>query len=116
MSRRIGWAILVALMITPSFAQDSATDREHTQWIGSVLRSIQTIKPGMTREELTKVFMTEGGLSTRRQRIYVYKQCPLIKVTVHFIPVTDPDNRSIERPDDEIQTISEPFLESPTYR
>jgi hypothetical protein len=111
MSRRIGWAILLALMITPSFAQDSATDREHTQWIGSVLRSIQTIKPGMTREQLLKVFTVEGGLSTRLHRTYVYKQCPYIKVSVEFTPVGNLDDRLAEMPGDKIRTISPPFLQ-----
>lgn len=53
------------LIATTSLAakQTTDTDREHTQWIASVMDSIQTIKPGMTREDLSKVFTTEGGLS-----------------------------------------------------
>jgi hypothetical protein len=46
-------------------------DREHTAWIDQVLRAIQTIKPGMTRSDLAKLFRTEGGLSTVQQSTYV---------------------------------------------
>jgi hypothetical protein len=115
MSQRIGWVILVLLTFTQGCAHDSTIDREHTEWIATVLQDAWKIKPGMTRQQLLKLFKTEGGLSTRRQRTYVYRRCPYIKVTVHFIPMRDPDNKSVELPDDEIQTISEPFLEPPTY-
>jgi hypothetical protein len=112
MRQRIGWAMVLALIITPSFAQDySAINREHTQWIASVLRSVQTIKPGMKREQLLRVFTTEGGTSTRLHRTYVYKQCLYIKVSVEFIPVGNPDDHLTEMPGDEIRTISRPFLQ-----
>jgi hypothetical protein len=48
----------------PQSEQDvpsSSSDEEHTEWIASALRSIQTIKVGVTRSELMKVFTTEGG-------------------------------------------------------
>lgn len=114
MLQRIVLATLVSLIITPSFAQNSAIDREHKQWIASVLRSIQTIKPGMKREQLLKAFTTEGGLSNRQHRTYVYKQCPYVKVSVEFIPVGNPDDHLTEMPGDEIRTISRPFLEFST--
>jgi len=112
MLQRTGWAILLLLSITPGFAQDSSkVEREHTQWIASVLRSVQTMKPGMTREQLLKVFTIEGGASNRLHRTYVYKRCPYIKVNVEFIPVGNPDNRSTEMPGDKIRSISRPFLQ-----
>jgi len=111
MQQQIALAILLSLIITPSFAQDSAADREHTEWIGSVLRSVQTIKPGMTRKQLLNVFTVEGGISNRLHRTYVYKQCPYIKVTVEFIPVGNTADHLTEMPADEIHTISRPFLQ-----
>jgi hypothetical protein len=62
------------------------------------------------RKDLLTVFTTEGGISTRTQRTYVYKDCPYIKVTVHFktpeheSPALDGD------PDDTIESLSQPFL------
>ena len=88
------------------------TDQEHTQWIDTVMRSILTIKPGMTRKDLFKVFKEEGGLSWRTQRKYVYKECPYIKVDVEFTPVGNEDNpRAEEMPEDKITSISRPYLE-----
>jgi len=71
-----------ATSLAPTQTPDS--DQEHERWIESVLESIQTIQPGMAREELSKVFTTEGGLPTRFQRTYVCKDCPHIKVKVEF--------------------------------
>jgi len=69
---------------------------------------MQTIKVGMTRAELLKVFTIEGGRFTRRQRRYVYRDCPYIKVDVVFAPA---DDGAAESPGDKIARISQPFLE-----
>lgn len=87
-------------------AAHSAIDSEHTKWIASALRSMQTISVGMTRSDLLTVFTTEGGLSTTSQRTYVYQQCPYIKVDVKFAAAS-PDS---ELPTDKIVQISQPYL------
>ena len=65
----------------------------------------------MTREDLSKVFTAEGGLSFRLHRTYVYKQCPYIKVTVEFEAAANPDDGLTEMPEDRIAKISMPFLQ-----
>jgi hypothetical protein len=88
------------------------TDEEHTKWIDSVMGSILTIKPGMTRKDLFKVFKEEGGVFSRTRRKYVYKECPYIKVDVEFTPVGNEDNPLTEEmPEDKITSISRPYLE-----
>lgn len=78
-------------------------DWGHTQWVNNVLAWTATIKPGMTRSDLLRVFTTEGGLSTRTRRTYVLKQCPTIKVDVEF-------SFSENEGDDRITQISKPYL------
>ncbi len=75
------FAFVVLIGISLAYAQKSEVDQEHTRWIDGLLRSIDTVKPGMTRRDLSTLFVTEGGISTRTQRNYVYRQCPYIKVT-----------------------------------
>ena len=108
---RIVFAIALFLAAT-SFAakQTTDTDKEHTKWIARVMDSIQTIKPGMTREDLSRVFTTEGGLSFRLRRTYVYKECPYIKVNVEFEAAANPSDYR-EMPQDKIVKISMPFLQ-----
>jgi hypothetical protein len=83
----------------------------HNEWIAASLKEMQTIKPGMTRAELLKVFVEEGGLSTRKWRRYAYRDCPYIKVNVEFEPVGNMDERAEQFPQDKITKISTPFLE-----
>jgi hypothetical protein len=84
-------------------------NQERTKWIAKVLRQIQKIKPGMKRQDLLKVFTTEGGLSSRLQRTYVSSECPFIKVDVRF-RATSESREMDEDLDDIIVSISQPYL------
>lgn len=84
--------------------------RERTKWVAKVLRQTAKIEPGMKRRDLLKVFNTEGGLSTRFQRTYVYSECPYIKVNVRFKAADNERNGVEEEPDDIIESISQPYL------
>ena len=122
--RRLTWTLLALLTLTITFvqAQDAAindptrtqSDEEHIKWIDHVMRSIATIQPGMTRKDLLRLFTTEGGLSSRTQKRYVYKHCPHIKVDVEFFPADDlrgEQDPMADNPADKIVKISKPFLE-----
>jgi hypothetical protein len=98
-------------------ADQKASSQHHVAWVAQVLKSMQTIKPGMTRSDLLKVFTTEGGLSTGLHRAFVSRDCPYFKVDVDFNAVGRP-NRDVEGrvtltegSQDTIMTISRPYLE-----
>lgn len=105
--------VIALLIAATSLAtkQTTDTDREHTKWIASVMDSINAIKPGMTREDLLKVFTTEGGLSFRLRRTYAFKECPYIKVTVEFETAENPNDGLTEMPGNKIVKVSAPFLQ-----
>ena len=86
-----------------TLAGEPVIDWERTEWLGNVLAWIATIKAGMTRSDLLRVFTMEGGLSTRTRRTYVLKQCPIIKVGVEF-------SISGNEAEDKITHISKPYL------
>jgi hypothetical protein len=90
----------------------TADDSSQARWVNAVALDIQTIKPGMTRAQLLKVFAGEGGVSTRIGRRYVYRRCGFIKVDVEFAPSGNPNSRA-ESPDDVITKISKPYLDQP---
>jgi hypothetical protein len=83
--------------------------KERIRWVAKVLRQIAKIEPGMKRRDLLKVLTTEGGLSTRSQRTYVYSECPYIKVTIRFKAANN-EGDAVEEPDDIIESISQPYL------
>jgi hypothetical protein len=82
-----------------------------TDWVAKSLKEMQTIRPGMTRADLLKVFEEEGGISTRTSQRYVYRGCPYFKVDVTFTPVGRLNDRLAKVSKDRIATISRPFLE-----
>jgi hypothetical protein len=81
------------------------------------LEKMESIKPGMTREDLLRVFTTEGGLFTGLYRTFVSRDCPYFKIDVEFNAVgrpnrdnegrvtLDEDNRDI------IVKLSRPYLQ-----
>jgi hypothetical protein len=89
----------------------NGVDEYLTKQISNILTECQKIKPGMTRAELSKVFTTEGGLSTAKHRTFVYRGCPYIKIDVDFT-LSDPKQNVLEEhPMDIISNISKPYLD-----
>ncbi len=78
---------------------------------------MEAVRPGMTREELLKVFKTEGGLSTGLHRTFVSQDCPYFKVDVDFEAVGRPDQGEDGRVTleedsrDIIVKVSRPYLQ-----
>jgi hypothetical protein len=85
--------------------------------VTNALEKIESIKPGMTRQDLLKVFKTEGGLSTGLRRTFVSRDCPYFKVVVEFKAATGPDRdnvgflNSVEDNRDIIVRVSKPYLQ-----
>ncbi len=88
-------------------------DVKQTELVALWLKEIQTIKVGMTRKQLLEAFTTEGGLSSRTWRTYVYRRCPYIKLDVEFKPVSNESDQLGQRPEDVITKISRPYLQWP---
>jgi hypothetical protein len=98
--------------------------QDHEAWLRLVLEKMETIKPGMTRWDLLKVFRAEGGLPTRTstptglRRTFVSQDCPYFKIDVEFEPVARPDlgygalGFSPEENRDVIVKISKPYVRS----
>jgi hypothetical protein len=107
---------LASLRLTHSASQEHGT-QDHIAWVTHTLMKMETIKPGMTREDLLKVFKTEGGLSTVLRRTFVSQDCPYFKVDVEFkaVPRPDRDNpafvTSVEDNRDIIVKVSNPYLQ-----
>jgi hypothetical protein len=95
----------------------ASKQRDHVAWVAEALKRMQTVKPGMTRTDLLRVFTTEGGQSTGLHRTYVSRDCPYFKVDVEFKPVGRPDRDAdgrvtlVEGNQDIITKISRPYLQ-----
>lgn len=94
-----------------ALGEEVKRDEELTKKIDECLTEIKKIKVGMTRAELLKVFTTEGGFYTSRDRQFVWKKCPYIKVYIKFKARSDVKDALKESDDDIIAEISRPYLE-----
>jgi hypothetical protein len=106
-------AIVFGLIIA-SFSPASPQEKcDYDKWVGSSLEEIRTIKAGMTRADLLKVFDQEGGLSTRTHERFVYRHSQLIHVDVEFEAVSSPGGaQNSASAKDKIRNISRPYLDN----
>ncbi len=107
---------LASLHARRAQGQDQSS-QSHLTWVADALIRMHTIKPGMTRSDLLKVFTTEGGLSTGLQRTFVSRDCLYFKVDVEFEAVGRPNRDQegrvtlIEDGRDIIVKMSKPYVE-----
>lgn len=91
-------------------------------WAGRALMNMQTVRVGMTRDQMESTFGRAGGAYPSRGTapligVYSYRECPYFKVDVEFQPVRKPQRDASgsvwtpEDPKDVITKISKPFLE-----
>jgi hypothetical protein len=98
---------------------EPCTVQDHEGWLRGILERMETIKPGMTRADLLKVFETEGvpgmpmrtlGLSTASRRTFASRECAYFKVVVEFTPADRPVGFPADESQDIIAKISKPYL------
>jgi len=99
---------------TPARRQTSATPQSHVEWVMQSLSRMESIKPGMTRGDLEKVFTPDGGLQTGA--VYVLRECQYFKVKVEFVSTRRPGERPKSPeleflPGDVIKSISVPYIQ-----
>jgi hypothetical protein len=86
-------------------SQGSQSEREHNEWLQAKYSEATSVKVGMTRTDLLKVFEMDGGLQSVPATRYVLRGTTLIKVDVEF---EKPTNSNDEL---KIKSISKPYLE-----
>ena len=124
MHRRRMFALLASaaigganVLLASASEGEEESSSAHLAWVTEVLKRMQTIKPGMTRKILLRVFTTEGGLSTGLQRTFVSRDCPYFKIDVEFQAVGRPNRDEngrvtlVEGNEDIIHRPSTPYLQ-----
>jgi hypothetical protein len=100
--------------------------KNHEAWLAGILQRMDSIKPGMTRADLLKVFRTDGQPSreilalTGLRRTFISRDCPYFRVDVEFEPAAHPERgispiqpRGFEDGLDVIQKITKPYVQLP---
>jgi hypothetical protein len=115
------FAFFLVIFCSPNILQPTSRNndrcaQERDDWVRNALIKMDSIRSGMTREQLAKVFTMQGGLSNGLRRTFVSRDCSYFKVDVEFKAVGRPDHdnggrvTTIEDPRDIIVRISQPYL------
>lgn len=99
--------LIICSILTVSFFSSSTLNQTnqakreglaHRQWLQNIYLEATSIKEGMTRADLIKLFRIDGGLQRMLPERYVLNGTDMIKVDVKFdVPE---DSKSIHVPED----------------
>jgi hypothetical protein len=102
--------LLVVIGAGSSPVAQSPDVKAHRQWLEDRYKEATSIRPGMTRADLMKLFMEDGGLQEIPARRYVLKSCNLIQIQVKFAGPSGQAYKPV--PDDRLKIVevSGPYL------
>jgi hypothetical protein len=85
------------------------------KWFRKCYEDLLGVKPGVTRGELGKTLVIDGGLCSPSLPRYCHRDCACLKVQVRFDMKRDPDNqnRLIWSDNDKAVGVSLPYVETP---
>ena len=90
-------------------------NKDGVTWVQKCLADFETLKTGMTREQVQSKFCMDGGLSSPSGGRFTHPACPYFKIEVEFDFQRNPadQNRAVESKTDKVIRISKPYLETP---
>jgi hypothetical protein len=102
--------LLVALAVLLHTSSQASSSQDHTEWVRASMLEMQALKAGMTRSDVEKVFVAEGGISSAIQTTYTFRKCPYFHVDVEF---TVEGSRVVGGAKDRFVKTSKPYLDWP---
>ena len=88
------WLFAVPLCIAlggTSLAQPQCNSRPTSEVLEAAMKARSEIKPGDYRASLSSKWDEDGGLQFMSETRYVFRQCPLLQISVKFDVVNDGD-------------------------
>jgi len=95
--------------------QPEKQETQRAEWVQACLKDFESIKAGMTREQVEKKFPMDGGLQTASPTRFVHPQCRYFKIEVGFeFQRNEADgNRALMGKTDKVIAVSKPYIERP---
>ncbi len=87
------------------------TVKGYDRWLSERYEEATSVKAGMTRADLKRVFCEDGGLQSIPARRYVLKSSGMIKVDVEFEFPAGADGRTAPDESVRLKSVSKPYLE-----
>jgi hypothetical protein len=89
-------------------------EETRTQWLHERYAEATSIKPGMSRADLLRVFREDGGLQTTPATHYILKSCDMIQIEAKFDMEYGRAYKEKPDPDLKITKVSRPYLKYPS--
>ena len=107
--------LLMAVLCACTFTSPASSGQQqtHEQWLAERLHEATSVREGMSRADLLKVFEEDGGLQRIPAGRYVLKSCRLIQVEVDFATRYGREYRPVPDAELRITKISAPYLAYP---
>ena len=109
----LGILVIVATLVLLARPTTADSDLNRNEWISRALREMETIQPGMKRQDVDRVFVDSGAASPPAEGHYNYKDCPYFRVDIDFTVANGADGKPVADPGDAIAKVSRPHLEWP---
>ena len=87
--------------------------RDRENWVAQCLKNFKAIKVGMTRKEVEKRLVRDGGIQGPSLGRFIHPACPHFKIDVEFSVKRNPQdmNRASWSPDDKVTKVSKPYIQ-----
>ena len=110
----VGWTC-VALLRAQAPPPRTQPDKDHTQWVESCLKDLESVKPGTTRGQVEGKLSKDGGLQGVSPVRFAHPACGYFKIDVEFEfkRNTADQNRAISDTADKVTKVSKPYIERP---
>jgi len=117
MKRSLLFIVGLLLFATYSIITHGQGEQEeaHRQWLNEMYTEATSIKPGMSRADLLRVFEEDGGLQRIPATRFLLKRCRMIKVEVEFDTKYGRMYKEKSDEDLKITKVSQPYLAYPHY-
>jgi hypothetical protein len=108
--------LMLPLCLGQEENEQKKTRQEHIAWVAKCLMDFESIKVGVTRGEIQKRFMMDGGFHSPSRVRFTHPECGYFKIDVEFDVKRDEKDqgRAISSPEDKAMKISKPYIEAPT--
>jgi hypothetical protein len=89
-------------------------EQAHKQWLNERYAEAISIRPGMSRAELLRVFKEDGGFQSIPATRYILRSCDMIQIEVKFD--TEYGQAYKDKPDEDLKItkVSRPYLKYPS--
>ena len=104
-------AVAAIVLLVSILAQAQEEPCQSCSVVNNTLAAYNNLHTGMTRAELEQHFRPDGGLSFPPVQVYVFKDCPMIKVEIRFEKLTVASD--YDKAENKVQSFGRLYVDHP---